>query len=324
MKCRIILFLIGFVVVLAAVVVGGSLYLIDYALVNHDERSDVNRRMERMLKEYPAVKPWIDSLQASHALRDTFIVMANGERQHAVYVADPRACGRTAVLVHGYHDSSVRMLPIASIYSRMGYNILLPDLHAHGLSEGTDIQMGWKDRLDVLRWMSVAEARFRTAAGPSRMVVHGVSMGAATTMCVSGERQPAYVRCYVEDCGYTSVWDEFRHELREQFSLPPFPLLYTASGLCQLMYGWNFREASPLRQVAKSTKSMLFIHGDKDDFVPFNMLQPLYQAKTRPVGKQGRAEKEVWITPGVGHARSFMRFPEEYARKVRTFVGRYM
>ena len=44
-------------------------------------------------------------------------------------------------------------------------------------------------------------------------------------MMVSGEKLPAYVDCFVEDCGYTSVWDQFKKELKEQFHLPAFPLL---------------------------------------------------------------------------------------------------
>lgn len=54
------------------------------------------------------------------------------------------------------------------------------------------------------------------------MVVHGISMGAATTMMVSGEAQQPFVKCFVEDCGYTSVWDEFSFQLKDMFGLPEF------------------------------------------------------------------------------------------------------
>ena len=38
------------------------------------------------------------------------------------------------------------------LYNRdLGYNILLPDLQHQGESEGPAIQMGWKDRWDVLQ-----------------------------------------------------------------------------------------------------------------------------------------------------------------------------
>ena len=94
-------------------------------------------------------------------------------------------------------------------------------------------------------------------------------------MMASGEPQRPYVRCFVEDCGYTGVWDEFSKELKSSFGLPAFPLLYTASWLCDLKYGWNFREASSLAQVAKCRLPMLFIHGDADDYVPTWLVRPL-------------------------------------------------
>lgn len=156
---------------------------------------------------------------------------------------------------------------------------------------------------------------FSTVGDSMRLVVHGISMGAATTMCVSGEHTPDYVKCFVEDCGYTSAWDEFAHELRGRFSLPEFPLLYTASWLTQAKYGWSFKEASPLKQVAKCKKPMFFIHGDKDTFVPTWMVYPLYEAKPQP--------KQLWIAPGSEHAFAYRDHREEYIKKVEAFVGKY-
>ena len=150
--------------------------------------------------------------------------------------------------------------------------------------------------------------------GDTRMVVHGISMGAATTMMVSGEEQRPYVKCFVEDCGYTSVRDQFAKELKEQFGLPAFPLLDAASWICRLKYGWNFTEASALKQVAKCRLPMLFIHGDADGYVPTRMVYPLYEAKP--------GDKELWVVPGAEHAVSYRDNREEYTCRVGEFVGK--
>lgn len=299
-----------------AIVTAGSFYLVDYALVSAERER--NSDLAQMEKRFPELKSWVDSLQAVGALRDTFVVMpTTGKRAHALFVRSPRAKGRTAVLVHGYCDNATRMLPIARIYNReLEANVLLPDLYAHGQSDGDAIQMGWKDRLDVLHWISLAPELFRTEADSMRLVVHGISMGAATTMCVSGEQTPQYVKCFVEDCGYTSVWDEFSNEISARFSLPDFPLMYTASWLVQVKYGWNFNEASPLKQVAKCQKPMLFIHGDNDTFVPTWMVYPLYEAKPQP--------KALWIAHGSKHADAYGDYKEEYTHRVLEFVEKYM
>ena len=305
--------------VLAAIVLllGASLYMLAYALKPEalETRSrDIPGSYTYLYKEYPELQPWVDSLRTAHALRDTLIRSERGESLHALYVRAARPTARTAVIVHGYTDNAVRMLPIGYLYSRqLGCNILLPDLHAHGESEGEAVRMGWLDRLDVLRWMDTANELFGDS---TRMVVHGISMGAATTMMVSGETLPAYVKCFVEDCGYTSVWDEFSGELKNQFGLPTFPLLDVTSWLCGLRYNWTFREASALEQVKKCTLPMFFIHGDKDDFVPTWMVHPLYEAKPAP--------KELWLVPGAAHAVSYKENKVEYTRRVRDFTGKYI
>ena len=133
---------------------------------------------------------------------------------------------------------------------------------------------------------------------------------------VSGEPQPGYVKCFVEDFGYTNVWDQFSKELKAQFGLPRFPLMYIADRLCRMEYGWGFKEASALKQVARCHLPMFFIHGDKDDYVPTRMVYKLYEAKPEP--------KELWIVPGADHAHSYLIHTKEYTERVREFTNRYI
>ena len=312
---RIARIITGFILLLVAAVIGVSFYMLAFSLRPDARMREKNATAyEYMYAEYPFLRPWVDSLQTAGALRDTVIADPQGVRLHALYAAAPVPTDRTAVIVHGYTDCAVRMLMIGYLYNHdLGYNILLPDLYYHGQSEGRAIRMGWLDRFDLLRWMEIADGIF---GGDTRMVVHGISMGAATTMMASGEPQRPYVRCFVEDCGYTGVWDEFSKELKSSFGLPAFPLLYTASWLCDLKYGWNFREASSLAQVAKCRLPMLFIHGDADDYVPTWMVRPLFEAKP--------GDKELWLVPGAGHAASYRDNREEYTRRVGEFVGKYI
>jgi hypothetical protein len=141
-------------------------------------------------------------------------------------------------------------------------------------------------------------------------------MGAATAMMLSGEAMPEGIRelRFVADCGYTSVWDEFAGEMKAQFGLPPFPLMYTSSLLCKALCGWSFGEASALNGVAHCPYPMLFIHGGSDTFVPTGMVYKLYGAKPEP--------KALWVAPGSGHAASYRDHKEEYVRRVREFLAR--
>lgn len=312
MKKKTVFWSLAILATLAVTVIVTAHFMLVYSLQPDNRGKDLQGSFDYMYEEYPFLRPWVDSLETAGALRDTFIVN-DGARLHAYYVAAPEATRATAVIVHGYTDNAIRMFMLAHLYNHeLRYNVLLPDLHYSGLSDGDCFRMGWLDRLDVMRWMDVADSIF----GGTQMVVHGISMGAATTMMVSGEEQRPFVRCFVEDCGYTSVWDEFEHELRGRFGLPAFPLLHVADWLCGVEHGWTFREASAVEQVKKCRLPMLFIHGDADDFVPTWMVYELFEAKPQP--------KEIWVVPGAAHAVSYRDNRDQYVWRVRNFVSRYI
>ncbi|MDD5892286.1 MAG: alpha/beta hydrolase [Bacteroidales bacterium] len=314
---RIVLYVLLSLVVVVALGLGfAARYMLNFSLAPDPNRSDVDSAYALLYERFPDMKPWVDSVSSNGILRDTFVVMPSGERHHALYMKADNACGRTAVFVHGYKDTAVKFLYFARMYNRdLGYNVLLPELHAHGLSEGDAIQMGWKDADEVLEWIEIARDIFHNDNYPDKMIVHGVSMGAATTMNVSGKVVPDYVNAFIEDCGYTSVWDEFSMQLKELFGLPSFPLMNCTNLLCRMKYGWDFAEASPLNSVARCEKPMLLIHGDDDTFVPTSMLQPLYDAKPEP--------KQMYLAPGSEHARSYRDHPEEYTKIVTEFLEQW-
>lgn len=299
---------------LLVILLGGAYYLACYALQPSSVEKDYRYSLEGISQDYPYVRTWVDSLMQVHALRDTFIQADDGTRLHALYAAAQDTTSRTAVIVHGYTDNAVGMLMIGYLYHHdLHYNILLPDLRYAGLSEGDHIQMGWNDRTDVMRWMETANKLFGDS---TQMVVHGISMGAATTMMLSGESQAPYVKCFVEDCGYTSVRAQFTKELDEQFHLPSFPLIDLASWICRLRFGWDFDEASALTAISQCQLPMLFIHGDADTYVPTYMVYELYQVKPEP--------KSLWVVPNAGHAVSYRDNRAEYTRRVRAFTSQYI
>lgn len=255
---------------------------------------------------------WYDGLKAQGILADEWIIGEDGHKLHACYApaARPDDAQGTAIVVHGYSDNHFVFLYLVRMYRDMfNYNVLFPDLQYHGYSEGDEIQMGWKDRLDVLKWIEVAHRKF----GDDFMVLHGVSMGAATVMMVSGEPLPAYVKCFVEDCGYSSVRNQFKKNLKDMSPLLPTAILTSASIVSEKEFGWRFEDADSMKQLAKSTLPMLFIHGDADDFVPFSHLQQNYDAK-----KKGY--KEMYVCHGAVHANSYQKDPETYIFKVSNFL----
>ena len=300
------------VALIVASAVGGAFYLIDYALKPGDRSRDEQKAWNEIDSTYPGMIAWRDSLLKQNALKDTTILAPDGAKMHAWYVRADHPTAATALLVHGYTDCSIRMMPLGRMYNRdLHMNILLPDLRNAGRTDGDHFQMGWFDRYDVKQWAKLLPHLFGDSV---QAVVHGVSMGAATTMMLSGDADvPTCVKTYVEDCGYTNVHDQFSKELQERFSLPSWPLIPLASALCQWRYGWNFEVASALNQVSQSKRPKLIIHGTADKLVPTWMVHPLYQAKRS-------GYKDLWLVPQAEHARSYQRYPQEYTQRINRFL----
>jgi len=301
------------VVLLVAVSVAGGFYLVRYALVPDNRDLDYELTAHNMDERVPGFYAWYSGLRESGHLHDTAIVNDRGLRQHAVFAcaAQPDSAQGTAVLAHGYTDNFVSMMHIARMYrDSLNFNILVFDQEFHGQSEGAAINMGWLDRLNAALWTEVAHNIWND----SFMVVHGVSMGGATAMMLSGDPDPEWVSAYVEDCGYSGVWDQYAKELHDKFGLPPFPLLNVADIICRIRYGWGFKEASSLNQLARSTKPVLFIHGSEDNYVPTPDLYRCFDAKTRGF-------KKLYLVENARHAQAFEKDQASYTAEVRDFIS---
>ena len=74
---------------------------------------------------------------------------------------------------------------------------------------------------------------------------------------------------------------------------------------------------SALAQVARCEKPMLFIHGTADDFIPYEMMDTLYNAKPGDNKAELTAE-------GAGHGEAMYALGDSYWNTVFDFIAPYM
>lgn len=215
------------------------------------------------------------------------------------------------ICIHGYSSAPWNMGIYVKEFLKMGYNVITPSLRGHADSEEEFISMGWKDRLDVIDWIEYIAKMHPDC----KIMLHGVSMGAATTMMTVGEELPENVKLAIEDCGYTNVWDIMKHKMA-QMKIPEFPFLYSSNDVNKRKAKFGFKEASCTEQLKKCKIPMLFIHGENDDFVPYSMLDSVYEACPSP--------KEKLSVPDAPHARSVCAHPEMYWDAVKKFIEKYL
>lgn len=323
LKTKIIIVVSVFVVVVVAALAGIGNFLVTYAIGRGGDGGNrqvalkvddeaVETTKEARTENYSLQAELTAAFMAEHEEQKVSITSDDGLKLNGGYYAQPDS-HRWAIVIHGYRSRHEHMVNFAQRYFDAGYHVLAPDLRACGESEGSFVGMGWPDRKDMLRWMDWILAQDAQA----EIVLHGVSMGGATVMMTSGEQTPDAVKAFVEDCGYTSVWDIFSSELDLRFHLPAVPVLSAASVVSSLRAGYSFTEASSVAQVAKCEKPMLFIHGDQDNFVPFSMMDPVYNAKPGD-------NKEKVVVPGAGHGLASTVMGEQYWETVFAFLEKYL
>lgn len=250
--------------------------------------------------------------------REAVIRSADGLALWAAMAAGAPGCRRWAVCVHGYHDTYESMGAIARMYHDQGWNVLLPDQRGHGRSGGGYVGWGYDERLDVVGWCNYIIRRDPEA----EIVLHGVSMGAASVLMATGGALPRQVKAAVSDCSYTSIEAEMRWLLSSWMDKPaglPLPagLLFSALRKAALRRaGVDLRDAAPVEAVRRSTTPTLFIHGVEDKFVPPAMMGKLYQAARCP-------KRFLWV-PGADHAASAGSNGDLYRAEVAGFLRNFL
>lgn len=220
----------------------------------------------------------------------------------------------TELLFHGYKSNSERDLSggVERCFS-LGRNALLIDHRASGRSDGHVISFGINERRDCLSWVDFAAERF---GDDVKLIITGISMGAATVMMAAGERLPENVVCVLADCGYTSPREIIEKVMRDMKLSPT--LLYPFVRLGARLFGhFDLEESSPIEAVKRATVPMIFVHGDTDDFVPCEMSERLYDACAS-------SHKRLVTVHGAGHGLAYPIDKEGYLRSLSEFQKEFL
>ncbi|MCR5218479.1 alpha/beta fold hydrolase [Treponema sp.] len=216
-----------------------------------------------------------------------------------------------AIVIHGWKSEPKNVSPYAQHFFEKDFNVLVPGLRGHGWSDGNFVDMGYYCKYDIKSW-----CRYLIDQDPhAKILLWGVSMGGATVMLTTGLKLPVNVLCAIEDCGYTTAWDQINYRLQVEYNLPAFPLMYAANYIIEKKYDYNLKKTDCLAAVKKSITPTLFIHGMEDDYVPSDHLYKCFNA--------AKCEKEMLKIEGAKHARSAFKDPETYWNTVDAFADKY-
>ena len=246
---------------------------------------------------------------AEHKGEDITVTTEKTGRIHAYVIPSETPSHKWALLNHGYNSAPSSTAVYARHYHGLGYNCVCPSLRGWGNDETHYCSMGYRDKDLCLAWID-----YITMLDPdAQIVIHGYSMGAVTTMLTTGEKLPDNVKAAVADCGFTSCREQFAHVIKTYAHLPAFPLLNAVNLVSVLRGNFDVRKNVPLDAVRRSVTPTIFLHGTADDFVPFTMMDRLYEACAAPKAKQP-------IEGGL-HATAVMKDPVVYWKAVDGFLA---
>ena len=214
------------------------------------------------------------------------------------------------LMFHGYRGNAERDLS-GGVHRcfRLGRSALIVDQRCSGKSGGNVISFGINEHRDCLKWIDRMLERF----GPEvKIILTGISMGAATVMIASDKDLPDNVIGILADCGYSSA-KEIMFEVIRKMGLPP-KLCYPFVKLGAKLFGkFDLEEFSPVESLKHSKKPVIFFHGETDDFVPCDMSRKCYEACT--------SRKKLVTIPGAGHGLAFPVEPERYLKEAGAFFA---
>ena len=215
------------------------------------------------------------------------------------------------LMFHGYRGTPERDLPSGvQRCFKVGRSALVVEQRACGRSEGKVISFGINEHKDCLAWIDFTIRHF----GPDvKIILTGISMGAATVLMAAGKELPSNVVGVLADCGYNSAKEVIQKVIRDMHL--PAGVLYPFVKLGARLFGHFDLEETDAETAMKSCKvPVIFYHGEADDFVPCYMSQKNYDACV--------SRKQLVTIPGAGHGLCYAVDPEKYLETLKGFFNK--
>lgn len=217
------------------------------------------------------------------------MIMADGTNIDVWIIKAKRASGSvrgTALLLHGLTESKAKYLRAGENLAKMGYDVVLPDLRAHGRSSGKYVTYGALEKLDV---KAVMDELVGTGRVNKDVYVFGVNLGAATAI------QYAAIDARVRGVLALTAYKDASSIARRGIALtaPTMSEQDFDEVLARAGEMANFDPQKASSEIAAMTLScpLLLVHGLIDVSVPLEHSKAIYDAAAGP-------KKLMVVTPG--------------------------
>jgi uncharacterized protein len=234
----------------------------------------------------------------------------------------------TLLFLHGKGGNVSEWQPDALRALALGYNVLLPDLRAHGKSGGTIFTLGLLEKEDLA--LTIDAARKRFGIDPDRLGIHSCSAGSSVALEFAAGRSG--IRAIWLESPFAEPREMARHYLSRATKVPaPLLTLTTRWAISRAVArvrrelgvdrsAGGFELLDPLAAVARVTAAVLLVHGEEDRLVPARF--------TRRLAAVLPPRSAVWNVANAGHCHHedepAATAKMAYARRWEEFFKNYL
>lgn len=209
--------------------------------------------------------------------------------------------GRAEALSYSYY--------FAQPYRDFGYNVLVVDNRATGLSDGKYNLTGLKEYRDLQQWIRLLHDEWKNET----VLLHGVCIGACTSvLAVADVNCPDCVEGIIADGMFTTFAETFRTHMIE-LGRPVFPVCRECMMLLHLHAGKSPYRNGPVFAIDKINVPLLMLHGEQDRFSLPEKAKLLYE-------KCRSDKKLVWFEKG-SHSHLRCNAVEKYDNEIGIFIA---
>ena len=218
---------------------------------------------------------------------------------------------RSVIIIPGRSETSSYSFYFAPLYKNKGYNVLLIDARATGLSEGKFLTAGIKESDDLLAWANY----LHTEKGQDSVVFHGICIGAATALiALAKPNLPRYLKGAVAEGSFKNFKRMFKYHVKTSHH-PSISVSFELPFYFKHYAQVDILKDSPENLVKQVRLPVCFIHGKEDIFVPYQDGEELY-------ANCGAKEKEMHVIEHGEHSKLRYYSKAEYDALVLSFFDK--
>lgn len=226
---------------------------------------------------------------------------------HSWYIPAKEKGTPVVLVLHDLNQSRISLLPLSKQLYDRGFSVCIPDLRAHGSSEGEKATFGFIEKYDIVNLLDTLEK-----IEPKRnIVLFGLGMGSAIAIQTSyiDQRPKALILQSPFDkfSKFVKIYADRKWGFLNDFL---FPLIRRE---LERNIEFAIREIDLVKAASQTNIPTLVIAGTIDKEIPFMQSKAVFDSTAA-------LKKEFWLLSGTGHYEIEQNAGKKYYDKISLFI----